>query len=202
MEISLGCSLKQDIELKVEIAMPYETIGDLELLSLHRIKNRIHSLGSDSLVRKKLIGELIRVNEEYKKETGNNWMCITPSGLDEAVLGTTEYLSSQMELGISTLDDQNYKAIFKKVLGEKLDGEVNIMKNWFVKNYDNILYKVDGKIPYSVVLKMRERFSTWALNNTNPFSEPIGELIEEVALSSGINSNDYDSYKDLWKDLK
>ena len=64
--------LRQEL---VQAQMHFETAGELELLSLHKIKNRIDGLDIHSEVRQKLITSLIKENNEYKthKQEGTKY---------------------------------------------------------------------------------------------------------------------------------
>ena len=39
----------------------------------------------------------------------------------------------------------------------------------------------EGRIPYPVVMKMRDKFSMWAVGYANPFNQPIEDFVELTA---------------------
>ena len=196
----LSCGLEQ--RLRLIMTMEYNNPGELELFSLHRIKNRINSMKIHPKVKEKLRGELIRENSEYRANSDNNWMCITPTSLDRAVDKTIDYLVGQTSLGLATVDDTKIREALERVMSRQVEDQSNVIKKWFVDNYENILYNMNGKIPFPIVRKMREQLSQWAIQHTNPFMQPIEELIEETATSLGLNPGSYDSHEDLWEELK
>tara|TARA_Y100000310_G_C20589550_1_gene767232 strand:+ start:105 stop:710 length:606 start_codon:yes stop_codon:yes gene_type:complete len=191
--------LRQEL---VQAQMHFETAGELELLSLHKIKNRIDGLDIHSEVRQKLITSLIKENNEYKTDSGNNWNCITPNSLYYSVDNTINYLTEQLNIGISAIDDAKIKQATRKVVYNEINVQNTKIKQWFHTNYDNIIYDTRGNIPYPIVRQMREELGKWVLGNTNPFSEPIGDLIEKTARSVGIDPNHYENYEGIWKALK
>jgi len=144
--MNLSLSLKQSYKLEQKLVMKsrYVTSGDLELLSLHRIKNRIHSLDIESPLKSKLIGELIRENREYRKISKNKWNCITPISLDVAVDNTYNFLKDQVKLGVETIDDIQVKSVLNKFLFNKAKEQNGNIKKWFSNNYDKILYDMNG----------------------------------------------------------
>lgn len=202
MSLGLRLSQRASIRLEQSISLPYESVGDLELFSLHRIRKRIGFMEVHPQVRRKVGTELIRENKAYRKSSGNNWMCITPSGLDNAVYNTEDFLESQTRLGTDTIDNPTIRGLVLQKLTEKVEEQIGIVKTWFSNNYDALLYDMNGNIPYHVVKKMREKLGQWAVANTNPFQESIGSLIEEAAVSAGLNPDNYDSYEDMWKEMK
>jgi flagellar biosynthesis/type III secretory pathway chaperone len=202
--MNLSLSLKQSYKLEQKLVMKsrYVTSGDLELLSLHRIKNRIHSLDIESPLKSKLIGELIRENREYRRISKNKWNCITPISLDVAVDNTYNFLKDQVKLGVETIDDIQVKSVLNKFLFNKAKEQNGNIKKWFSNNYDKILYDMNGKIPYPIIMQMRAQLSQWALGNTSVLYQPINDLIKNVAKSEGLNPDDYFSLEDVWEALK
>jgi len=203
MNFGLGMRLepRQELEL-VQSMILYETAGDLELLSLHRIKNRMTSMNVHTTVRVKLISELFKENQEYQRVAKNKKMCITPTGLDNAVYNTRDYLIDQMNLGLATVDDRKIQEAAKNVMSKQVENQTGIIRTWFSKNYDQLIYDMEAKIPWPIIVRMRGKLSQWALGNTNPFNQPIEELIEETAVSVGLDPEDYDTPEQIWDKLK
>ena len=197
MQLVMSSSLTQ----RIHLSLPYSTAGELELLSLHRIRTRIGSMQVDAGVRDYLVKELADQNREYIKDTGKNWRCITPNGLDTAVSGLEEYLKESIDRGIATIDGKANQQELQTLLYPAIETQVTKVKTWFTEQYDNILYDTSGTIPYSVVMALRKKFSAWVMTKSNPFSEPIEGVIEEAARDQGLNPDDYDSYEDIWKKL-
>ena len=184
--------------LKLVITMPYVTSGDLELLSLHRIKNRIGGLDVNEQVRRKLVEELVIANDGYRESSGNNWMCLTPSLLESSVEGVNVFLNRHARLVASVTKDKRLQDMARKQVKSIYDK----MRGWFSQNYDELLYDMSRRIPYPIVRKMRDRFRLWATENIAIFSEPIGDLIKEAAVDEGLNPDDYKEVEDLWAELK
>ncbi len=200
--LSMNYGLYQGQRLELRMDLPYETIGELELLSLHRVKNRINSMGVHPQVRKRLIYEFVRENQDYRTKTGKKWSCITPDSLDGAVDKVNDYLIKQVKTGIATIEDTRIRELMDRKMSEQVDVQMGIIKQWFVDNYEDILYNMERKIPYIIVKRMRETLSMWALDNINPFGQSIEKLIEDTAESIGMNIKGYGSYENIWNDLK
>ena len=203
--MSLGMRMSLSLAPKLELVQTqalYETSGDLELLSLHRIKNRIPTMQVHEAVKGKLITELIRENQEYQRTAKNKKMCITPAALDNAVYKTRDYLVEQMNLGLTTVDDMARRAAFQRLMSQQIKSQTGVIKNWFSGNYDELIYDMEAKIPWPIIVRMREKLGQWALGNTNPFHQPIEDLISETACSVGLNPDNYDSTEEMWDVLK
>ena len=200
MGLSLG--LRPKISLKIDL--PFDISGDLELLSLHRIKNKIPSMRVHEYVRKRLISELISENSEYREIHNNKRLCITPTGLDNSVDKTYNHLKEQVDISIEpiSLDQVRLAERLRDKLYGKVEDQTKVIKDWFSNNYDELIYDTHSRIPYPIVMKMRERFGRWAMGSTNSFNEPIEDLIEETARTNGINPVEYASPEELWKKLK
>ena len=153
-------------------------------------------------VRRKLVSELLRENAEYRKNAGNRRMCITPDSLDNSVYETKEFLKYQAELGLGTLDDLQLKEVCRGLMQEQINNQTGIIREWFHENYEDIIYDMNSRIPWPIIVRMRERLGRWALENTNPFNESIGSLIEETMGYVGLNPDNYDSHEEMWDVLK
>lgn len=107
-----------------------------------------------------------------------------------------------MNQGLATLDDISRVEAFRRVMSGQVDAKTDAMKTWFYDNYGRLIYDTDSKIPYPIVIKMREQFGKWALEHTNPFHQPIGELIEDTIRGIGLNPDDYNTDEEMWQMLK
>lgn len=203
--MSMGMRMSLRLEPKlilVQTPLLYETSGDLELLSLHRIKNRLPTMQVHEAVKRKLATELIRENQEYQRAAKNKKMCITPTALDNAVYATEDFLAEQMNLGLATVDDLTRRTAFHRLMSQQLKNQEGVIRNWFSDNYDQLIYDMQAKIPWPIVVRMREKLGQWALGNTNPFNQPIEDLISETTYSVGLNPDNYDSPEEMWDALK
>ncbi len=201
MNMSLSYKIETNQVMRFRM---YESSGDLELFSLHRIRNKIKTLSIHPEVRRKLIEELIKENIRYRRNSGNNWMCITPQSLDNVVDNLRNYLQEKTNLGLVTLENTEVRKALEAVMARQADNQVGVIRSWFSDNYNNLLYDMQGtsKIPFPIVRKMREQLSQWAIQNTNPFSQPIDALIEETICSVGSNPWLYNSVEEMWEKLK
>jgi len=200
MGMSMGMYQRQS--LVQMLVIPCEVSGELALFSLHRIRHRIPTMKVHDKVKDKLIAELVKENSKYRKETKKNWFCITPYGLDTSVDRTEDYLVGQVNLGLATLDDPKVRQAFQNVMTRQAENQVGVIKGWFSDNYDALLYDMNGKIPFPIVRKMREKLAQWAIEKTNPFQQSLTDLIEESVVSLGLNPKSYESAEEMWKELK
>ncbi|PIN91274.1 hypothetical protein COU57_01330 [Candidatus Pacearchaeota archaeon CG10_big_fil_rev_8_21_14_0_10_32_14] len=207
MELSMTLSMsprleqRQDMELSANIFLG-DYSGDIALLSLHKIKNRIPSLDIDKGVRSKLVKQLLKENREYRNEIGKSWNCITPIRLDNAVHSTREYLENTVETALSTYEPRNIVPRLREIMTGKVKEQDDKIKRWFVDHYDEILYDMDGKIPYAMVQRMREQLSTWSLGHENPFYTPIEDFVVETAKAKGLFYHPSMSTQDVFDALK
>lgn len=198
MSMSLSHNMHLDQRLVLVQSLPFEVAGDFSLFSLHRIRHRIPSMKVDTNVRKKLVNELFLANKEYRAKSGNNWMCITPNYLDISVDKTKKYMQEVSNSALSDFGDTDLALRLKIKFDEKVEDQNRLIKSWFVDNYDDLIYKMDKPIPYPVVMKLRSQLSLWSLENTNPFNQPIGDFLEDIAIDIGLDYRNYDSTQGLW----
>ncbi len=202
MSLCCGQALMQVPELTQGLILDYNVTGDIDLFSLHRIKHRIPTLDLHPLVRARLINEILKENAEYRKEQKNARYCLTASGVDNAVHQTVDALRTRLRGDLTRITDEDFKDQFRSVCVSAIETQDSKMRTWFADNYDNLLYDQSGKIPFPVVLAMRQRFRRWASERNFSFNEDILMFIEEVATSVGINTKKYPDYKSIWEELK
>jgi hypothetical protein len=198
MKLSMSIRQRMGLHLSQYI---YETSGELELLSLHRIKNRISSLDVDPDVKDRLVSELIRENQAYRRDHNNKWSCITPIGLDNAVSGTRKFLEEHVELGFGTLDNGELQEVLRQQMYSAVDVQEKKIKEWFYRHYEEIIYDTSRRIPYPVLMQMRGQLGLWAMKNTNPFQQPIEDLVSDAARSVGLDPDKYATPENVWEAL-
>ncbi len=205
MALSLSCSLaqRQSLGLTHSLTLPFETVGDLELLSLHRIKNRIDTLEVHPSTRRSLAVALIRENLDYRVQNNHNRYCVTLNHVDSAVDSTAEFLNQESEKGLATLKEepQLYSRVsdYMKGLTQK---QVSKMKGWFSDNYDVLQYDTQSSIPYPLVLKMRQSLNDWARGEQSAMSQGIGDALEDLLKEKGLDPSSYKSDVEMWEALK
>ena len=200
--MGLGFSLGQGPTLKQALSLPIDTAGEIELLSLHRIKDRLNTLDVSKGMQKMFVNYLIKENHDYRTEMKNHRYCITPDGLDNVVDKIKDDVSAGIKNAYSTVEDKMLKNAYVSVLEKELEKNIDTIKAWVYNNYDNIIYDTKGKIPYPVIMHMREKFRQWAFEKINPFGMDAGMLLEEVAEEQGIDPGDFDNYDGLWRHLR
>ena len=172
-----------------------ETIGDIPMYSLHRIRNLFHKgrgprIGED--LAQLLTTMLLNANQQYKDDSGNDWSCLTSNNLVDAI----ESLDEELETAIESMRVGQPRECLRgaKQLIEQAHGARSSMleaiRIWFADNTENISYDMNGKVPWFVVRSLRKSLSSWALKNENPFSEDIGDAIISIAKDNGIETND------------
>jgi hypothetical protein len=173
--------------------------GDIPLYSLHRIRRMMAKQPPtvSEQLRTWLTQNLIAANIEYKEATGNDWSCITGSGLVDAFDTTDSMINNAID-GIRDLPKEH--AMLREKLLAKLHAgrEENIltMKQWFESNFEQLQYSMDGKIPWPIVLQLRRNLGKWIAGASNPFDQDIEEMIMEVASQEGIQT---ESPEEAWE---
>jgi hypothetical protein len=147
---------------------------------------------------------LINENAKYREETSSKRMCIVPSGLDMCVNNTRDFLRSEADSGISTVavDNPQLAEGARSLLYGQVDSQIDIVRNWFSDNYDELLYDTNGNIPFPIIMKMRGELGRWALKEISSFDRPMTELIEESIRDGGLNPKSYESHQEMWDYLK
>lgn len=198
--MSLGLILRQAIMQQHKLVLSFgETFGDIPTYSLHRIKNMMvkKQIGIGKELEQILIGCLLEANEKYKKDSGNDWSCLTSNNLTDAI----EAMGNKVDEVINNVDNcpRETKIIMfavKKKLIEKRDANIKLVSNWFFDNYDDLLYIKSGKIPWPIIKKLRAGLALWIGKAANPFREDIEKVILEVAKENGLKNRSADA---AWK---
>ncbi len=188
--------------LKIEQKLvSYDRTGEIELISLHKVKHRIASLGVNNELKGYLVDQLLKENEAYRVQSKSQKYCLTPDGIDNATYNTRIFLEDQFSVVKHDFGDLEAMALFESSVLPAIETNVSIIKHWFADNYDNLFYDTNGSIPWPIVQRMRGEFVSWA-EGKSTFDTPIIEIIEEVATDKGYDTSNYDSYEDLWVELK
>jgi len=202
MEMSMSQSLYQRWSLVLPLG---ETYADLPLVSLHRVRSRIHSLEASKGVKGNLIKQLINQNRIYREDTGRKWNCITAGGLDTAVNDLETDLKRSVNLGLVSVRDtipaSDYQAL-REVLMDQVDSQYFTIKKWFNENADELEYDTHGDIPWPIVQRLRRQLGVWSTERINPFGISIADVIDDVATESGIDPTKYKDAKEIWDALK
>ncbi len=202
MQLGMSQSLVQRCHLSLPLG---ETYGDLPLISLHRVKSRIHTLKTSPCLRNTLVKYLVEQNKAYREDTQRKWNCITANGLDAAVDSLEEELKKTVGLALLPLQDTVSKDDYSKLetsLYQGVDQNYTIVKQWFGDRVDELAYNTDGNIPWPIVQRLRKQLGVWVAERVNPFGTPISDVIDSVAIEEGLNPNNYDDALDIWNALK
>lgn len=200
----LGCSLRQAVTVEQRLVLREqigETSGDIPLYSLHRIKRllKMQPIRVSAELQTLLMRNLIAANQGYKEESGNDWSCLTSQNLVDAI-DTTDH---QIARNIDHIDDipKELAAAKEKLFAkfhEARKESIRTIQQWFETNFDNLLYNMDGKIPWPVVLRLRRNLGVWIATATNPFGEYIEDMILGVANQNGVAAEDAE---DAWEKM-
>lgn len=184
----LSCSLGQrhEIFLRQELGLRllqnqghYNTIGDLELYSLHKIKKLLKTLLLNENLKKGLFLSIVEQNNKYRQDTNSERFCITSQHLFDAICNLEKVL------------------IDKIGRNKKIDQAIKTIVEWFDDNYDDLLYDTSGKIPWPIVCMLRNKLKLWILNiRKNPFDIDLEEAILDTAKQQGYN---FDRVHEAWE---
>ena len=201
MALALSCSLSQSLQLSHSLSQSLgETWGDIPVYSLHKIKNLLHKIGikiSPDL-QKILIETLIRANQIYREQSGNNYNCLTSNNLVWAIEQIDQSLKDLInQIATSAGQENNLAAqALTDTLEAKRTATLNIVKDWFHDNYDRLLYDMSSHIPWPIIQKLRYSLMIWKTGAINPFVQGIEDMIIEVATAEGISA---DNAEDAWQ---
>lgn len=191
--LSLDCSVQQTQTITHQLTIEQsigETIGDLPLFSLHRISRRLtkHPINLSEDFRDMVARRILRANQEYRERTGNNWNCITPNDLVEAIDGLKIDLEGVAAIGIT---QSGYQGPELKQLRDQMAASTTALvaatRLWFDLRYDDILYDSKGKIPWFIVQRLRRNLRIWVKGvMPDPFGQGINDFVLEAAKARGI----------------
>lgn len=196
--MSLAMSLS--VQVKVTLTLSFgETVGDIPLYSLHRIKALLWD-ESPNLSRElhtALVGAIIRGNRKYREDSGRRWACLTSNNLAGALDEFDQGLARTISKVEAMPDD--YPAIKRAVLNRlqaQRQATVDSVKRWFDERSERLLYDMRGKVPWSVVTRLRRDLGRWVAGAADPFKADIGDTVLEIARQEGIH---VDTAEDAWK---
>lgn len=198
MSMSFSHSVRQEMQISMRVSLADmfgETAGDIPVYSLHRIK-RVLAMNPPKSISPKIVGILIRsviaANEKYRTDTGNDWYCLTSANLVHAI----GLLDARLGVIIGAADAMPSEApkraaAAQAALESQRARAVRIVQEWFETNYDDLLYDMDGKIPWPIVLRMRRNLGAWIGNAAaEPFGQDIGDMVLDVARAEGYGGDD------------
>ncbi len=199
--MGLSLCLSQRLESRLEQRLSQslgERSGDIPLFSLHRIRNMIRKkpIGIGNDLTNVFIQELLKQNQQYKVDSGNDWSCLTGLNFTDAVENVDETIASHIEAANNIPEElkQQLSLIFEKLEEKRLES-IGKIKSWFEDNYEDLLYLKNKKIPWAVIQRLRRNLAVWSINSTNPFEENIGEMVLAVAEEQGVDAW---SAEDAW----
>jgi len=195
MGLSLGLQqtlrLSQGLFLKQSFG---ESCGDIPLYSLHKIRRLLRyspPTGISGELLRILAVNLIRANAEYKKDSGNNWSCLTSNNLVDA-LASTEAVIDDTVATIDQVPSEQLVAAsaVKELLTKRAEQAKAAIREWFSDNADRLDYDMSGQVPWAVVQRLRRGLAIWVSGIANPFNQGIEEMILEAAAEQGIAAGD------------
>lgn len=200
MSMSFSLELNQRLEMRqsqrVSLADMFgETAGDIPMYSLHRISSRLNpqSIGLHATIVGILKRALIAANERYRVESGNaKWYCLTSTNLEQAITAVDLRLA-EITGAASAMPAEapRRSAVAQASLDTQRAHAVQTIKQWFETNYTDLLYDMDGKIPWPIVLRLRKKLGGWiASTAAEPFGQDIGDMVLEVARAEGYEGDD------------
>jgi hypothetical protein len=202
--MTLGLGLRQSVALRQSPVLREcigETSGEIPLYSLHRIKRLLKArpMPVSEQISRLLMGNLIVANQEYKEESGNDWSCLTSNNLVDAFKATDQEIAET----IDQINDipKEYAAAKEKLfikLHEARRQTVRVVEEWFEVNFQELLYDMNRKIPWAVVLRLRRNLGVWIATAANPFTENIEDMVLDVAAEAGIPA---ENAEDAWKSM-
>lgn len=199
MSMSMSMVADQRLEMRQSMRVSLvdmfgETAGDIPVYSLHRIKKVWKR--SPPTITERVGGifqrSLIAANEKYKADTGNDWNCLTSANLVYAIELADERMGNIIAHAAAMPKEAPGRALAAQAGLEAVRAKaVGVVQEWFATNYDDLLYDMNGKIPWPIVLRMRKNLGAWIANAAgNPFERDIGDMVLDVAREAGYAGDD------------
>ena len=161
---------------------------------MHKIKRKLASIGINvgSDFKALLIRNLIAANAKYKKQSGNNWNCLTSNNLIEALENVEKDSRKVIQVALNAPGQSQQHAMLGlvKIFEKKLTKSIQTINQWFDDNYNDLLYDMNGNIPWPIIQQLHNNLAVWISTNSNPFTQSISEMIVEVANDQGIDTDD------------
>jgi hypothetical protein len=180
----------------------YETVGDIELYSLHRIRTQLPTLGVHERTRQFLLRRLLAENAHYREQGRHGKYCVTGEHIENATNETMEFLKNEADLGLATILEEPTRDKVKAFMESKLKEQETKIKAWFTENWDALYYNMDSKLPWPIVQQLRRKLQGWAAGNAGAWYQDIGEFTQEVGNVNGLQFNSETPPEELWDALR
>lgn len=198
--MGMGMCLRQAPILTLMVSQMFgESSGDIPVYSLHRIAKlmRRRPIAISATLKNLLERALIQANGKYREESGNKWNCLTSNNLVEAI----EWVDAEVKKitdGVDTMPGEMAKQVVaaKAVLDQERQRCIKRIKDWFKENFESLLYDMNGKVPWAIILRLRKNLGIWIAGVSNPFSQDISDMVLETARENGIR---VDTAEDAWE---
>ena len=182
MGMSMGLSQSQSLEMnqRLNVTQSFgECSGDIPLYSLHRIRalSRRQPIAVSVQLNQILKQQIVVANAAYKRESGNNWNCLTSLNLVAVIKGTDQDVK-RITTGPGAIpEDFPNRAAALQMFDEHRVKSIGIIQTWFDVNFENLLYSIDGKVPWFVIQRLQRNLHEWINGGKNPFREGIEDMI-------------------------
>lgn len=196
--MSQGLVMSQSFELSCSLAQFIgEGSGDIPIYSLHRLRRLVKTIPMpvSPELQTMFLRAAIEANTDYRAESGNDWYCLTSSYLVTALETLETRLRDINDIAVSTQAKQ-LRPLLEKALETARIKCIHSIRDWFETNYESLLYRTDGSVPWPVVMRLRKDLRAWSWGATDPFGQSIGDMVMEVAEEQGLRCEDPES---AWK---
>ncbi|HBD25010.1 MAG: hypothetical protein UU11_C0007G0032 [Parcubacteria group bacterium GW2011_GWF2_40_69] len=176
-----------------------ETIGDVPIYSLHKIRTVMTSnpIAISAGLKAVLVQELVSANVQYKADSGRDWNCLTSHNLVTAI----EAVDAELKARIQGLNDlpKEQQAVREKLverLTQAREQGILLIQQWFEANFVNLRYETGGHVPWAVVCRLRRNLGFWIATKVNRFGQDIEEAILDIAKEANIEA---DTPEEAWE---
>lgn len=191
-------SLEQRTELE---NLPYKTLGDLELFSVNRIRDRLAALDFDPDVRRRITQYLSEENRKQWCSENHGRNSISFNTLDYCVEMLRDYLNEQVRLALeSQMESTSELTFLQQNLQQGVTVNINLIKKHLSQNYRLTLYDTHGLVPAPLVREVERKFQQWTKGNREVLSEPLEPLVRKIAEGLGLYTINYSPRK-IWDEL-
>lgn len=195
MNMGMGMSLspRQSMEMSQRVTMKLsfgEHSGDIPLYSLHRIRalSQRQPIAVSAQLNQILKQQIVAANASYRRESGNNWNCLTSLNLVAAIEGTNEDVK-RITTGPGAIPENFPSRVAAiKMFDEHRVKSIGIIQTWFDVNFDDLYYSIGGKVPWFVIQRLQRNLREWISSGKNPFREGIEGMILDVAKEHGFTN--------------
>jgi len=191
--------------LRKQLKSTISYIGELNIFSLNKIKNKISTMKVNPIIKERFIANLAKENkiskpmptiqqviDEYEILNECSSYGVSAYQLIRAIEMTNEFLRGVGHAKFKNKKIDNLEERCKN-LEKNIDSQNKIIKKWFGVNYYILINDDNKAIPDTLITSLKKDFLNWT-KREHRFYYTIGDFIDSIAMDEEYIREEMGSY--------